>query len=91
MTADTVMHDENYTPDRLFDAVMEKLDVPSDAAGARALDTAASVISKMRHKRIPVGAAMILRIYDVTGLSIEKIRQLLGVKPFAGTENAAAL
>jgi Sec-independent protein translocase protein TatA len=36
------------------------------------------VISKIRHHRLPVGASLLIRMHEVTGMSIRDLRDLMG-------------
>lgn len=69
---------QTYDPNRLLDALIERLQLKNDAALCRALDIAPPVISKIRHRRLPVGAALLIRMHEVTGLSIRELRNLMG-------------
>lgn len=70
--------DTNYEPNSLFDALLKLLDLKNDAALARALEVAPPVISKVRHYRIPVGSALLIRMHEVTGKSVKELKTLLG-------------
>lgn len=37
-------------------------------------------ISDVRHRRIPIGACMLVRIHEETGLNIKELRKLIGDK-----------
>ena len=50
----------NYDPNNLLDALIEKLNLKNDAALSRALEVAPPVISKIRHRRLPVGASLLM-------------------------------
>lgn len=67
-----------YNPDCLLDTLIELLQIKSDAGLARALRVAAPVISRIRCRRMPVGAAMLIRMHELTGLSIRDLRGLMG-------------
>lgn len=67
-----------YDPDRLLNALIEHLKLKNDAALSRALEVAPPVISKIRHRRIPVGAAILIRMHEVSGFTIRDLRYLLG-------------
>lgn len=67
-----------YNPNNLLDAIVAKLNLKNDAALARALEVAPPVISKIRHRRLPVGASMLIRMHEVTDLSIAELRALMG-------------
>ena len=68
----------DYDPDRLLDAMLEKLQLKNDAALCRALEVAPPVISKIRHRRLPVGASMLIRMHEVTDMSVAQLREILG-------------
>lgn len=68
----------NYNPNQLLDSVAEHLGLRNDAALSRALEVAPPVISKVRHLRLPVSATLLIRMHDVTGISIRDLRFLMG-------------
>ena len=78
--ADVNQHDgaRVYDPNRLLDALIEKLSLKTDAALSRMLDVNPPVLSKIRHGTLPVGASMIIRIQDVSNFSLKKMRALMG-------------
>lgn len=81
VTADEHQHaDEEliYDPNRLLDALIQQLRLKNDAALSRALEVAPPVISKIRHRRLPVGASMLIRMHEVSGLTIRDLRYLMG-------------
>lgn len=67
-----------YDPNNLLDALIEKLGLKNDAALSRALEVAPPVISKIRHRRLPVGASLLIRMHEVSDLSIRDLRILMG-------------
>src|SRR6476646_10475544 len=67
-----------YDPNNLLDSLIEKLNLKNDAALSRALEVAPPVISKIRHRRLPVGASMLLRMHEVSDVSIRDLRDLMG-------------
>lgn len=67
-----------YNPDRLLDTLIEQLQLKNDAALARALEVAPPVISKIRHRRLPVGASLLIRMHEVSELTIRDLRFLMG-------------
>src|ERR1700750_2357637 len=71
-------NDVQYDPDRLLDALIKKLHLKTDAALSRALEVAPPVISKIRHRRLPVGASLLIRMHEVSDLSIRDLRYLMG-------------
>jgi hypothetical protein len=68
----------NYDPITLLDALIDKLNLKTDAALAHVLEVAPPVISKLRHCRLPVGALMLIRMHEVTDISIKELRALMG-------------
>ena len=68
----------NYDPNNLLDALIEKLNLKNDAALSRALEVAPPVISKIRHRRLPVGASMLIRMHEVSNMDIRELRELMG-------------
>ncbi len=67
-----------YDPNHLLDSLIEKLSLKNDAALSRALEVAPPVISKIRHRRLPVGASLLIRMHEVSDLSIRELRILMG-------------
>lgn len=70
--------DTEYNPNHLLDSLIKKLELKNDAALSRALAVEAPVISKIRHNRLGVGASMLIRMHEVSKLSIEELRDLMG-------------
>jgi hypothetical protein len=67
-----------YDPNNLLDALIDKLSLKNDAALSRLLEVAPPVISKIRHRRLPVGASLLIRMHEVSELSIQELRALMG-------------
>lgn len=67
-----------YNPSRLLDIVIDKLQLKNDAALARTLEVPAPMISKIRHRRLPIGAALLIAMHEETGWSIRELRDLMG-------------
>ena len=63
----------------LFDNLIAGHDLKNDAGLARALGVAPPVISKIRHRRMSMGATLKLKVHDMFGTPIAEINsQLLG-------------
>jgi hypothetical protein len=88
MTTRHIPEDPTYDPNKVLDAIIEKLNLKNDAALSRALEVAPPVISKIRHRTLPIGATILLRMHEVSEFSIRELKALMGVSitPF----NAAA-
>lgn len=67
-----------YDPSNLLDALIEHLSLKNDAALARALETAPPIISKIRNGKLPVGGSMLIRMHEISRLSISELRALMG-------------
>ena len=67
-----------YDPNNLLESLFEKLKLKNDAALSRALEVAPPLISKIRHRRLPVGASLLIRMHEVSQLSIRDLRHLMG-------------
>jgi plasmid maintenance system antidote protein VapI len=69
---------ETYDAEHLLDSVIDKLDLTDDEALARALGVPAHDIIDIRAMRRPIDAAMLIRMHEVTGLDIDRLRNMLG-------------
>ena len=68
----------DYEPNRLLYHLVDRLDLKNDAALARLLDVAPPVISKIRHYRLAIGASLLIRMHEVSDISIGNLRILMG-------------
>lgn len=78
MASEELVTQETYDPNNLLDILIERLNLKNDAALSRALEVAPPVISKIRHRRLPVGASMLIRMHEVSSLSVRELRDLMG-------------
>lgn len=78
MNNEKLAEQRRYDPDNLLASLIGKLNLKNDAALSRALEVAPPVISKIRHRRLPVGASLLIRMHEVTDLSINELRLLMG-------------
>ena len=78
MTTSRLTDQIAYDPNNLLDALLKKMGLKNDAALSRALEVAPPVISKIRHRRLPVGASLLIRMHEVSLLSIKDLRTLMG-------------
>jgi len=69
---------DTYDPNKLLDALIEKMGLKNDAALSRRLEVQPPVISKIRHRHLPVGASLLIRMHEESGLSIRELRTLMG-------------
>ena len=69
------------TPSKLLNALLLEFNLKTDRQLSIWLGySSPSCICWIRHSQVDVGANLILRIYDFTGWSIEKIRNLAGIE-----------
>ena len=66
-----------YNPNRVLDAIIDKLQLKNDAALSRALEVAPPVISKIRHNTVPIGATILIRRHEISDFSIRELRELM--------------
>jgi hypothetical protein len=69
---------QRYDPDQLLASLIGKLNLKNDAALSRALEVSPPVISKIRHRRLPVTASLLIRMHEISRLSIAELRNLMG-------------
>jgi plasmid maintenance system antidote protein VapI len=73
-----VVQIQRYDPDQLLAALLNKLNLKNDAALSRTLEVSPPVISKISHRRLPVTASLLIRMHEVTDMSIRDLRDLMG-------------
>jgi hypothetical protein len=78
MNSESQPDQHGYNPDNLLGSLIGKLKLKNDAALSRALEVSPPVISKIRHRRLPVTASLLIRMHEVSALSIKELRDLLG-------------
>ena len=69
---------QTYDPNRLLDSLLQNMQLKNDAALSRMLEVAPPVISKIRHHHLPVSASVLMRMHEVTNISIRDLRFLMG-------------
>jgi len=68
----------SYDSNHLLDSILDELNLPNDAALSEALEVDKSVISDLREMRREVDAAMLIRMHELTDISIVGLRNILG-------------
>ena len=61
----------------LLDVLIAKIGLKNDAALSRALEVGPQVISKLRHGHLQVGANILIRMHEESGLSIRELKAYL--------------
>lgn len=69
---------QQYEPNNLFDTLLNRLKLKNDAALSRALEVAPPIISKARHFRMPISSSLLIRIHEVSGISVKELQSLMG-------------
>lgn len=72
-----IVRGKSATTHKLLDALIRAGYARTDAQLAELLQTDRPYISRIRRGKAAVSARLILRIYDVTNLSVEQIRSLI--------------
>ncbi|WP_211460506.1 hypothetical protein [Collimonas silvisoli] len=67
-----------YDPNRLLDALIEKMHLKYDVALSRLLEVDPPVISAIRHRRLPIGPTLLISMHEASGLTIAELRSLMG-------------
>jgi hypothetical protein len=75
----SLLEQRSYNPDNLLDQLILQLELDNDAGLARALGVSPPIISRVRHRRNAISAALLLRMHDVSHLTIIELRKLMGV------------
>jgi hypothetical protein len=78
MTNHSYAVNDGYNPNKLLDLILDKLELKSDAAMSRKLDISAPILSKIRHGLLPVGASILIRMHETTGLTISELQAAVG-------------
>ena len=78
MEQETLSSLKSYNPNNLLNELIERMELTNDAALSRALAVRPPVISKICHFRVPVTALMLIRMHEVTDISIKEVRTLMG-------------
>ncbi len=76
--SDAESKEVDYNPNNLLDVLLKKLELKSDAALSRALNVAPPVVSKIRNLRLAIGASLLIRMHEITDISISELRALMG-------------
>lgn len=78
MKGTELLQNPAYDPNKLVDSLLNRMHLKNDAALSRTLQVAPPVISKIRHRKLPVGASLLIRMHEETDLSISDLRNLMG-------------
>lgn len=66
----------SFMPNKLLDTLIEKMHLKNDAELCRVLEVQPPIISKIRHRKLSVGATILLRMHEKSELSIRELKEL---------------
>jgi len=78
MTTSTPDSQKRYDPNRLMDALKDMLHLESDVALSEVLEVPPLLISHIRYRNYPVAPSVLIRIHDITQMSIQELRDIMG-------------
>ena len=68
-----------YAPNALLDFLLEKLNLKNDAALSRALEIAPPALSKIRHRKLPIGASILVKAHELTEMPTKQLKEIMGI------------
>lgn len=69
---------EPFDPNRLFDTLLQMLDLENDEALSHALHVEPYLIKRIRERQHPLDPSLLIRINEVTGINMRELRQMMG-------------
>jgi hypothetical protein len=66
----------SFVPNKLLDTLIEKLHLKNDAELCRVLEVQPPIISKIRHRKLSVGATILLRMHEKSNIPIRELKEL---------------
>ena len=69
----------SYNPAALLDTVLKKLALKNDAALSRELNITTQTISKVRNRKMPVGAVLAMTIMEAADITPNDLYEWMGV------------
>lgn len=66
-----------FIPHKLLDSLIQEMGLKNDAELSRALGVPPPVVSQIRHRKLGVGATMLLRMHEESNVSIATLKELL--------------
>lgn len=77
MKTNALMSNPAYNPNHLMDTMLTAMKLKNDAALSRRLGVAPPVISKIRHRRTPVSADMLILLHEESEMPIRELKSLM--------------
>jgi predicted house-cleaning noncanonical NTP pyrophosphatase (MazG superfamily) len=66
----------SFVPNKLLDTLIEKMHLKNDAELCRVLEVQPPIISKIRHRKLNVGATILLRMHEKSNIPIRELKDL---------------
>ncbi len=79
MTTGSIRNNPNYDPNALLDWFADRMKLKTDAAMAYELEVLPPVISKIRHRRVPIGPTMLIVMHDLADMRVRELRKIMGL------------
>ena len=73
-----VPEQKSYDPGRLLAYLKQLLDLKTDIALSKALRISHQLLGAIREKKLAIAGAVLMRMQEVSKLSIAELRQLMG-------------
>lgn len=68
----------DFDPAHMLDHLRYRLRLKDDASLSRLLDVTPPMLSRVRHRKRGVCAALIIRIHEATGIRVHDLRVMMG-------------
>jgi predicted house-cleaning noncanonical NTP pyrophosphatase (MazG superfamily) len=66
----------SFMPNKLLDTLIERMHLKNDAELCRVLEVQPPIISKIRHRKLNVGATILLRMHEKSNIPIRELKDL---------------
>lgn len=67
----------SFVPNKLLDTLIQHMSLKNDAELCRVLEVQPPIISKIRHRKLAVGATILLRMHEKSDISIKDLKELV--------------
>lgn len=67
-----------FDPSKLLDVIKEQFGVQTDSGLAALLNMTSPQISRIRHSGVPLSASALIKIHEISGMPIERLKKLCG-------------
>lgn len=66
----------SFKPNKLLDTLIQRMHLKNDAELCRVLEVQPPIISKIRHRKLNVGATILLRMHEKSDIPIAELKEL---------------